>query len=159
MKRKNMEEEKVVIYESRTGNTEKIAKEIADVLQCRTMKVNEVLSDEAKDYQLIIFGTPVHYACPLRGIERMLEELKVKGFHGFYAIFCTYGAPWREFSAKDCLTLMKKFGEQKCLGEFYCPGIHEMFGTFEGRPNQEDFDHARIFAQNVIDAFLKVSNS
>jgi flavodoxin len=153
-----LKDKKILIYESRTGNTEKIAKEIADVLQCRAVKVNEVSPDQTKDYQLVVFGTPVHYACPLRGVERLLEELKVKSFQGFYAVFCTYGAPWREFSAKDCLTQMEKFDKQKCLGEFYCPGVHEMFGTFEGRPNQEDFDHARIFAHNILEAFLKVEN-
>jgi flavodoxin len=151
-----VEDQKIIIYESQTGNTERIAEEIADVLQCKALKVNEVLTEQAKAYQLIVFGTPVHYACPLRGIEGLLEELKVKGFQGFYALFCTYGAPWREFSARDCLTQMGRFDKQKCLGEFYCPGVHEMFGTFQGRPNQEDFDRARIFAQNILNAFLKV---
>ncbi len=153
-----MKDKKIIIYESRTGNTEKIAKEIADVLKCRTVKVNKVLSDQVKDYQLIVFGTPVHNACPLSGIERLLAELQVKDFQGFYALFCTYGASWREFSIRDCLTQMEKFGKQKCLGEFYCPGFHEIFGTFEGRPNQEDFDNARIFAENILGAFREVSN-
>lgn len=150
-----MEEDKIIIYESRTGNTERIAAEIADVLQCRAMKVNDTLPEQVKDYRLIVFGTPVHYARPLSGIERLLEELESEGFHGYYALFCTYGAPWREFSASDCLTRMEKFDKQKCLGRFYCPGVHELFGTFEGRPNQEDLDHARTFAQNILEAFLK----
>jgi flavodoxin len=154
-----VENVKIIIYESRTGNTERIAREIADVLQCRAMKVNDVLSEQVKDYRLIVFGTPVHYASPLHGIERLLEELKVEGFHAYYALFCTYGAPWREFSASDCLTQMEKFDKQKCLGKFYCPGVHELFGTFEGRPNQEDLNHARIFAQDILEAFLKFSNS
>jgi flavodoxin len=150
-----VEEEKIVIYESRTGNTERIAAEIADALQCRATKVNDTLPEQVKDYRLIVFGTPVYYARPRRGIERLLEELESEGFHGYYALFCTYGAPWREFSAGDCLTRMEKFDKQKCLGRFYCPGVHELFGTFEGRPNQEDLDHARAFAQDILEAFLK----
>lgn len=152
-----MEEEKTIIYESRTGNTERIAKEIADVLQCKAMNVNDVLSKQVKDYALIVFGTPVHYACPLSGIERLLGQLKVEGFHGYYALFCTYGAPWREVSASDCLTQMEKFDKQKCLGKFYCPGVHELFGTSKGRPNQEDLDHASVFAQDIFESFLKFS--
>ena len=153
-----MEDEKIIIYESRTGNTERIAREIADVLKCKATKVNDVLSKQVKGYKLIVFGTAVHYASPLSGIQRLLEELKVEGFHGYYALFCTYGAPWREFSASDCLTRMDKFDRQKCLGKFYCPGVHELFVTFEGRPNQEDFENARIFAQDILEAFLKFSN-
>jgi len=152
-----VEDEKIIIYESRTGNTERIAREIANTLQCRAMNVNDVLSKQVEDYRLIVFGTPVHYACPLSGIERLLEQLKVAGFHGYYALFCTYGAPWREFSASACLTQMEKFDKQKCLGKFHCPGVHELFGTFKGRPNQEDLDNARAFAQDILESFLKFS--
>jgi flavodoxin len=153
-----MKDKRIIIYESWTGNTEKIAKEIANALQCKTVEVNKVLSDEVKDYQLIVFGTPVHNACPLPGVERLLAELQAEGFPGFYALFCTYGASWREFSASDCLTRMEKLGKQRCLGKFYCPGFHEIFGTFEGRPNQEDFDNARIFAENILEALGEASN-
>jgi flavodoxin len=152
-----VKDRKIIIYESWTGNTEKIAKEIANVLQCRTVKVNEVLPEQVKDCQLLVLGTPVHNGCPLSGIERLLEELQAKGFPGFYALFCTYGASWREFSARDCLARMEKFGKQKCLGEFYCPGFHEIFGTFQGRPNHKDFDNARIFAENILEALKEAS--
>ena len=156
---KAVDDKKIVIYESRTGNTERIAREIADALKCGATKADEVSSEQIKDCELVVFGSPVHYACPSSGIVKLLEELKVADFRGFYAVFCTYGAPWREFSAESCLAAMEKFGQEKCLGTFYCPGLHEMFETFKGRPCQEDLDKARLFAEDILETFWRVSSS
>jgi flavodoxin short chain len=65
---------KVVVYWSQTGNTEEIAKKIADDLGCDVFNVNEISADDALQNDLIILG------CPAMGAE----ELESDEFEPFY---------------------------------------------------------------------------
>ncbi len=58
----------IVIYWSATGNTESMAKRIADDLNIKALHVSEITSDEAKNYDTIILG------CPAMGAEELEED-------------------------------------------------------------------------------------
>ena len=124
----------IAIYDSYTGNTEKIAKAIAEELKCKAININNVSKYKIKDYDLVVLGTPVHAWMPSRKIKRFLDK---KNINKNYACFCTYGScyPIGDISVKCCLHYMKKRIDAKCLGMFKCFGFRDLdkavrFGKF-----------------------------
>lgn len=75
----------LVCYYSRTGNTEKMAEKISEVLreeniQVTVKKVKETSVDELLDYECIVIGSPTYYGSMAWQVKRLLDE-SVK-FHG-----------------------------------------------------------------------------
>lgn len=88
----------MIIYDSVFGNTEKIAHTIRDSLasneDVRTFQVNNVKSDQLKDSDLLIFGSPTRAFRPtmdiigfLNGIpSSSLKGIKVAAFDTRYSV-------------------------------------------------------------------------
>ena len=75
----------LVVYDSRTGNTEKMAHAVADGvrgagLEPVVRKVDEANVDELLQVQGLILGSPVYYGLPTAKIKAFIDE-SVK-FHG-----------------------------------------------------------------------------
>jgi len=75
----------LVVYDSRTGNTEKMAHAVADgvrgaELEPVVRKVDEANVDELLQVQGLILGSPVYYGLPTAKIKAFIDE-SVK-FHG-----------------------------------------------------------------------------
>ncbi|MBN1902637.1 NAD(P)H-dependent oxidoreductase [Candidatus Sumerlaeota bacterium] len=75
----------LVMYYSRTGNTEKLAKEVAEGIQSTGLevdvkKVQEVDPEKALEYEGIVMGSPVYYGSMSAECKKFLDE-SVK-FHG-----------------------------------------------------------------------------
>lgn len=138
----------IVIYDSWTGNTERVAQEIAKGLDCRAVFVKEIKKYKTGDYDLIVVGTPVHGARPTRKITKILEEIEEPKY---CAVFCTYGAPiWGKLFAEKCLNFMEKRLKAKCIGRFKCLGFHRILRTYRNRPNEEDLRNAKEFGKRLL---------
>ena len=101
----------LVLYSSVTGNTEKVAKRIADVLRRNEQDVELVEVDEKTDvdlleYDLVFLGSAVHQWLPtemlMNYVKRMLKRYFKSGIivssspirPSKYAVcFCTYSGP------------------------------------------------------------------
>jgi NAD(P)H dehydrogenase (quinone) len=75
----------LVVYDSRTGNTEKMAHAVAEGLRAAGVepvvrKVDEANVDELLQVQGLILGSPVYYGLPTAKIKAFIDE-SVK-FHG-----------------------------------------------------------------------------
>ena len=75
----------LVSYYSQTGNTEKMAVKIADVLRAEGLevdlrKVEDVAVDDLLRYDCLIIGSPTYYGSMAWPIKKLLDE-SVK-FHG-----------------------------------------------------------------------------
>lgn len=75
----------LVCYYSRTGNTEKMAEKIAEVirsggLEVALKKVEETNVDELPAYDCLVFGSPTYYGAMAWPLKKLLDE-SVK-FHG-----------------------------------------------------------------------------
>ncbi len=153
----------LIIYISiHHGNTEKIAKEIAEVLDAKLLKPWEVNEDNLSEYDLIGFGSGVyfgkHHKSLLSLIDRLPEAENRKTF-----IFSTSGMrngiAQRPHGSSDFNQLLKEKLLQKdfdLIGEFSCRGF-DTYGPFKfiggiskGRPNKEDLGKARKFAQELL---------
>ena len=69
----------LLVYYSRTGNTEKLAKIITDALKqedvevtCKT--VEETSVDEIKDYDGLILGSPTYYGIMAAEIKKLIDD-------------------------------------------------------------------------------------
>ena len=107
----NSMKQAAIIYDSKTGNTEKVAFAIKEGLESAnvevtTMKSNDVEDLDFFDYDLICIGTPSHKWQPTRSIKDLLVQKfdnyrkqgriklgspKILGKN--VLIFCTYSGP------------------------------------------------------------------
>jgi flavodoxin len=78
----------LVVYDSVYGNTEKVARFLADGLESggvgvEVVKVDSVKFDEVKGFDLLCVGTPVHAWGASESVKDFLERLKsVEGLAG-----------------------------------------------------------------------------
>jgi len=142
-----------IIYKSvHHGNTEKIAKVMADTLEAELLDLKDANSDTIKEYDLIGFGSGKYFGRPHKKLRKFVEELDdVQNKKAF--VFSTSG------DGKPMGWLEKKLSSKGfgILGEFYCKGfdtyalaklIHRG-GLNKGRPNEEDIENAEIFANSI----------
>jgi flavodoxin len=143
----------LIIYQSiHHGNTEKIAKKIAEVLGADLKKPNEVKPEDLANYDLIGFGSGIYYTrfhiSILKFIDLLPEMSSKKAF-----IFYTHGARVEKFGKKFAEKLTAK--GFSLAGVFHCRGF-DTFGPFKligglckGHPDEKDLTAAAQFAENL----------
>lgn len=145
----------LVIYYSETGNTEKVAKAIAEILNADIKRIEETNPDELNNYDLIFIGTPVHGSRPAKIIEEFLNELPILS-NKRGAAFCTI----HMFGHKKTFKIIKEKIEDKginFIGSFSCKGWSRLIANFGprifniGHPNKEDLKNAAEFAKNILE--------
>ncbi|MBC7100555.1 flavodoxin [Methanothermobacter tenebrarum] len=123
----------LVVYYSRTGNTQKIAKKIASEIGCDIEEIEDTqnrsgiigflrsayqairgkdtklkpYNKNPQDYDLVIIGTPIWGGRPSVPISTYLKENKGKFKH--VAFFCTYGGTGFE----NTIETMKKITDKE----------------------------------------------
>ena len=139
----------VVVYDSQTGNTEKIARATAEGLGCKYYKTDS-LPHPVNYYDLVVFGTPDIRANPS---PAMAELLKEGVYPRSYALFVTYGLPlWGSYSSGKLLRKIIKHWKGKgprYLGSFACPGFHAKYKTFKGKPSEKELKAAFEFGRRL----------
>jgi flavodoxin len=151
----------LIIYISiHHGNTEKIAKAIADILDAKITKSHKVDIDNLSEYDLIGFGSGIYVGKHHRSLLNLVDELPtLKNKKAF--MFSTsgvrngilqlpYGCDYNRALRNKLLN--KGFN---ILGEFSCRGFDTVGpfkligGICKGRPNEEDLENAENFARSL----------
>ena len=101
----------LIIYFSKTGNTEKIARAIKKGLEkgglkVTVKKVDETLEEDLYNYDLVCFGSPVHHSLPPGSVFKFIKKndkkyrdagevhlSAPKVINKNAIIFCTYSGP------------------------------------------------------------------
>jgi len=81
----------IVVYDTKFGNTERIAKVLAEGMKERGVKVDcvkveKVEIDKLTDYDLLAIGGPTHtrnISKPIKGFLERLESVDVRGMNAF----------------------------------------------------------------------------
>lgn len=146
----------LIVYDTITGNTEKIARAIASVLKARIAKAGKAGINEISKYSLIGFGSGIyatkHHQSLLRLVDKMPENIgnNKKAFVFSTAGTCSLKLLWHLPLRKR---LIKKGFE--VAGEFCCKG-KDTFGPFKligglnkNHPNEEDIKNAKEFAKSI----------
>ena len=144
----------LIIYISiHHGNTEKVAKAMAEVLNAELVKVHDVDITALSKYDLIGFGSGMYSRKPHKDLLSLVDKLPVlKNKKAF--IFYTSGQDKSDSDRKLREELLAKGFD--IIGAFSCPGwdtwgpLRLFGGIYVGRPNQEDLEKARNFANNLL---------
>lgn len=154
----------VVVYSYHHGNTEKVARAIADVLGAPVKTPQQVDPGEVTEFDLVGFGSGIYSA---RHHESLLDLAdRIQPGNGRKAfLFSTFGAPaglfrgerLQEFTGNNHAALRERLESRgfTILGEFACPGWNtnsflRFFGGLNGgRPDEGDLAEAAEFARRM----------
>jgi len=130
-----------VVYDSWTGNTERIAKAIAKGAGCQAIHIKE----NPPPPKILIIGSPIHFGPTLR-IRKYLNSVRPEAM----AIFFTYGAigPLATCTIERTIKQMQIPGVP-IIGVFKAKGFHPILLTHPGRPNITDIENAIAFGQQL----------
>ena len=145
----------LVLYSSRSGNTRKIADEIASELHCESMRIaqtNSISNLDLNNYDLIFIGTGIRAGNPNEDLLRYLKTVDVKESKSF-AIFLTWGGAGKTDQA--VIGRLKGILEskgQKVIEDYYtCYGGWQFAFLRRGHPNNEDAKAARDWAKKIVE--------
>jgi flavodoxin len=149
----------VIVFSYHHKNTEKIAKVFAQVLDAPIQTPQQINPDELQEYNLIGFGSGIygekHHKTLLDLAKRLQYVTNNKAF-----IFSTHGAPsiaGEEMVATNHKVLRETLQSKGyvIVDEFSCRGLNTnsflrlVGGINKGRPNAEDLENAKEFAQKL----------
>jgi flavodoxin len=140
----------IIVYDSSTGNTKKIAEAIASETRFDVVKVGEAPTD-LRQYDILVLGSPNIRTNPSKAIFEFMDKVLLPDR---YVLFITFGVPlWGQISSLICLNKMRKLLSKKgacCKAKFLCPGYHVKFKTYRGWPREKEINRARRFARKVL---------
>jgi phosphatidylglycerophosphate synthase/flavodoxin len=136
----------IVVYDTMTGNTRRVAAEIARGIGCTAISVTEV--GDISTYTLVVIGTPNIRKRPTSVMQKFLES--VTTHPPLIAIFVTFGLPlWGQITAPMCIRYIAKKWSAKPIAHFSCPGYHRKYKTYKGHPGNQDMRKAYSFGTRL----------
>lgn len=146
---------KLIIYSStHKGNTEKVARAMAEAIRADLMKVEGMDARILEDYDLIGFGSGIYGGRPHADLIELIDKLPDNLRKKVFAFF-TCGFE----KSKTNSVLQQKLSEKglEFLGSFACRGYCD-YGPFKifggiskGRPNDRDLLDAKNFVLRFIE--------
>lgn len=139
------------------GNTEKIARAMADSIGADLLRFDEVDGYNILDYDLIGFGSGIYHGSPNKELMEFIDGLPtVKNRRAF--VFTTSGKGSPNYNDK----LANKLSDNgfKIIGGFSCKGFDTwgplklIGGINKGKPDNEDIRTAEIFIKDLIEGDL-----
>jgi flavodoxin len=139
------------------GNTEKIARRMAKILNADLIEPKECNFSQLKEFDLIGFGSGIYSAKHHKSILNLVDNLpQVNNKSAF--IFSTAGVTGEKKVVKDHSALRDKLEAKgyKIIDEFGCKGFNKnsflkyLGGMNKGRPNENDLRNAEDFVRNMM---------
>ena len=150
----------IVLYSSKSGNTEKIAKEIASELNCRCEKISENFVSsfiDWNDFDLVFLGTGNYGAKPNAEMLGYLKEVNLSNKR-IFALFMTWVG--RGTTDKAVYDIVKAAVEEKgqrlmknyysCLFQGHSKIARVVFRNANGHPTAEDLSNTRKWAKEIV---------
>jgi flavodoxin len=141
------------------GNTDKIARVMADALEATMLRPDEATADVLSEFDLLGFGSGIYYGKHHKTLLSLVNSLPaVKNKKAF--VFSTAGVSDRlvqRNQTKNHKTLLDKLTDKgfNIIGEFSCSGYMTwayyrfLGGRNNDRPNKDDLQKAWEFAANL----------
>lgn len=137
------------------GNTEKIAKEIANILDAEMLHPDEVNITDIKKYDLIGFGSGIYGGRHHDFLFDFINKLPQTNKKAF--VFSTAGFKFK-FYNKFLKDALKSKGFD-VIDDFICKGLDAfgflklIGGVNKKHPNENDLEKARKFAEKLKNEF------
>jgi flavodoxin len=149
----------VVIYSTKGGNTEKVAVEIAQELNCKAIKISNASDFSTipfKDFDFVFIGTWVRGGEPSLDVVSFLKQLNLEDSNRQFALFMT----WAGGGISDVLTFKRVKQLLEAKNQRLLDGYFKCFGKTFGlarreHPDLKDLAEARKWARKHICAAEK----
>jgi flavodoxin len=156
--------ETLIVYKSyHYMNTERVAKAMAEVIEAQTSKLEDVVPEALREFDLIGFGSGIYGSKHHNALIELIETMPAMEKDVF--IFSTAGI----LRKANHQVIREKLAEKGCriVGEFTCTGqfagtlrlkkdwtvVGEFVGEMnKGHPDEMDLDNARAFARTLLNA-------
>ncbi len=137
-----------VVYESRTGNTKKVAEEIARAYGVPATEVGDAMDWDYSRFDLVVFAVP-HLGRSIMP-EKMKELLNKNIAVKKYALATTSGMPVKRFfsNRKILRHFAEKLGKAP-ISAINVKGFHAIARTFGNHPDEADLLDSYLFAVNA----------
>jgi flavodoxin len=143
----------MIVYTSIAhGNTEKVAKAMAEALGGDLARTAATTPEKLNEYDLVGFGSGIYNGQQHQEIFDLVARMpKTQDKKVF--VFSTSG--YGKASSNDKLKKALLSRGFKVVGSFACKGldtyrINKLYGgAAKGRPNADDLEEARVFARNL----------
>lgn len=143
----------IILYRSSyRGNTLKIAQSMAEALSAKLVSIDNVVSTDLSEYDLIGFGSAINFAAHDIRLQRFVAEQDLEGKNIF--IFSTRCRPLLGSYHRPLRRIIKSKGGI-VAGEFSCRGYDRtgpwvlLDGYNKARPNERDIFKAKLFAEKM----------
>lgn len=148
-KYRDLNQKTIVVYDSLTGNTKKVADEIAEALSTKCVNAKDAQNLDFAVYDLVVFASP--NLGRKRTTAAMQELLEKNSTIKKYAIAITSGMPlYRLISTPKCIKYFEEKLNKKPSATINIKGYHPIAKTYAGRPNQNDLLDAYLFATKLV---------
>lgn len=141
----------IVLYSTKTGNTQKIAQAIASETNAEIIQIsNPTLTNvNLSSYDLIFVGTGIQAGYPFPEMVTYLNTIDLQEPKNF-AIFLTWGGAGKtnETVSNKVRTILQQKNQNVIDGFFSSYGKWNMRKS--SRPNDDDINAAKTWAQNTI---------
>ncbi len=145
----------LILYHSEHhGNTEKVARRIAEVLDADLIPSSGIGTETAAllgEYDLVGFGSGIYYGRFGKDLENFVSSLgPMGGLRAF--LFSTTGSERYAEQAHDVFGRLLAEKGFTVKGSFTCPGFDTALsaeGINRGRPSEDDFKKAAEFADGL----------
>jgi NAD(P)H dehydrogenase (quinone) len=153
----------LIVYDSRTGNTEKMAVRIAEAIEKNGLeavlkKVEEASVDDLSIVQALILGSPVYYGLPTAKIKGFIDaSIKYHGklTHLVGGAFCSAGGT-HTGSETTILALLEAMLVHGMIIQGYPHGNH--YGPAAvGSPDDKTLEHCDKLAKRVANLVKKLN--
>ncbi|RLF41795.1 MAG: flavodoxin [Thermoplasmata archaeon] len=148
-----MRKKVLIVYKSiHNKNTEKIANILGEILDGDTLRVEEIDHSILQDYDIIGFGSGIYFGKHHKSLFDFLERIDRMEKKAF--IFSTRTLTPQTIAHKSLRRELTERG-MEVIGEFSCKGESRVApfklfgGIYKGRPNEEDVQKAKIFAERL----------
>ena len=141
----------IVYHSEHHGNTEKIARAIAPILDAELLKSAQTQIDTVEEYDLVGFGSGIYYSKFHANLYKFIERLpRQDGKRSF--IFSTTGSKTYSARGHEQFGAVLKEKGFIILGEYSCLGFDTALSTEginRGRPDDQDLREAEEFARGL----------
>lgn len=155
----------IVIYDSISGNTKKIAEAIHAGMsqrgeQCDIARLRDVYTTDLLGYDLIGLGSPVMHRRELRNVTNFIWDImdSLDGKHSF--AFCTHGAFLANYLARVVTAMIQKglivIGWNDWYGSAYYATNPKPYFT-DGHPDAIDLREAEDFGREMVERSRRIS--
>ncbi len=143
----------LIVYDSKFGNTKKLAQEIAAGIQeageinCKVENIKELDKGEVAAFDAVLFGCPVHVMRATRGIQGAIKRAAKDGLDG--KIVTTFETYMGSHNGK-ALRKMEELLTKKAPGaRIITPGFSALVDGYEGPLNEEDAVKGKEFGRAI----------